>query len=330
MEYYNGILFLTTNRPAQLDEAIKSRVHVALLYRTLTLSQTRDIFRTNISRLEYIEGERRKAASDSPKGYRYLQPDTAGIMDFAEKHWKQHETDEVGRWNGRQIRNAFISAAALARSDPDHGERRVAVLTDRHFETIADSITAFDKYMVAARGALDSKRALDRMDRDDRFGFDEDASSSPVRTRRSPFRLSPAPAPSNTPPTQPPLPAPTYYVTTPQPQQPAFLPATTLVSQVPGGYPYTMQAPPTYAAPSPGVWQSTPGQQQFGGQTMPQQAAQPLHPHPQGQQQQQQQQQQHHQQQQQQQQFAALGTNMAIDHTGMATPASGTGTVLPM
>jgi AAA+ superfamily predicted ATPase len=58
MEYYSGILFLTTNRPGQLDEAIKPRVHSALLYRTLSLEQTRNIFRLNIKRLEMIEHKR--------------------------------------------------------------------------------------------------------------------------------------------------------------------------------------------------------------------------------------------------------------------------------
>ncbi|KAK0721610.1 P-loop containing nucleoside triphosphate hydrolase protein, partial [Lasiosphaeria miniovina] len=51
MEYYNGILVLTTNRPGQLYEAIKSRVHSALLYKPLTLKQTREIFIMNIKRL---------------------------------------------------------------------------------------------------------------------------------------------------------------------------------------------------------------------------------------------------------------------------------------
>ncbi|KAH8904635.1 P-loop containing nucleoside triphosphate hydrolase protein [Coniochaeta sp. PMI_546] len=189
MEYYNGILFLTTNRTGQLDEAIKSRVHSALLYQTLSLEQTLEIFRVNIKRLEMIE-KQRKAVTDPPEGYMYLQADKTGILAFAEKHWNQHDLEELGRWNGRQIRNAFISAAALARSDPDHskGEGEIAVLTERHFQRIASSVTAFDKYMARARGALDSERARTRSDRHD--GFDSGEESEPATRNRRPGRMS--------------------------------------------------------------------------------------------------------------------------------------------
>jgi hypothetical protein len=185
MEYYNGILFLTTNRPGQLDEAIKSRVHSALLYQTLSLQQTLEIFRMNIERLELIEKQRRNI-SDPPQGY--LQADKTGILAFAEKHWRQHEFDELGRWNGRQIRNAFISAAALARGDLDDnagdGRTSVAVLTERHFQDVATSVTAFDKYMARARGGLDSERARTRSDRPDYFVLGEEP-ETPARNRRA-------------------------------------------------------------------------------------------------------------------------------------------------
>jgi hypothetical protein len=32
LEYYSGILFLTTNRVGIMDEAFKSRIHVSLYY----------------------------------------------------------------------------------------------------------------------------------------------------------------------------------------------------------------------------------------------------------------------------------------------------------
>jgi hypothetical protein len=271
MEYYSGILFLTTNRPGQLDEAIKSRVHSVLLYNTLTLEQTREIFNINIERLEYIEQRRRKAASDDPKGYLPLQADRTGLLAFAEKHWKKHDLDERGRWNGRQIRNAFISAAALARSDATHGDEgreekvHVAVLTERHFETVASSITAFDRYMASARGALDSERAADRLDRHDHFDSGEEDSGLPARNRRqarnsrSP-RVSVTRATSNgagnttpsvanhytqPPPTQPAPPPPFYGMAALQPQH-AF--AASSPQQYAGVYPYAAQVP-NFAAP---------------------------------------------------------------------------------
>lgn len=102
---------------------------------------------------------------DLSHGYVYLQADKPGILAFAEKHWRQYEHEELAAGNGRQIRNAFISAAVLARNE--RGEGPTAVLTERHFEGIANTVTAFDKYMAQARNALDSELARNRSDRHD-------------------------------------------------------------------------------------------------------------------------------------------------------------------
>jgi len=51
LEYYDGLLFLTTNRPGALDEAFKSRIHLTLYYPPLDLQQTVDIWKMNIDRL---------------------------------------------------------------------------------------------------------------------------------------------------------------------------------------------------------------------------------------------------------------------------------------
>ncbi len=267
MEYYSGILFLTTNRPGQLDEAIKSRVHCVLLYKTLTHNQMREIFSMNIERLEYIEERRRKAASDDLKGYLPLQADTRGLMNFADKHWTKHNLDERGRWNGRQIRNAFISAAALARSEANQGggdedKLRVAVLTDRHFETVASSITAFDKYMAAAHNnARDAQRAADRLDRFDRFNSGDDSDSPTPSARRQArndrsarvsgtARTVPATArtvPATNHPYMPPSPQPVPVPPSPyyalhQPQQPVFSPPYPQ-QEFASRYPYALQVP---------------------------------------------------------------------------------------
>ncbi|KAK4653923.1 hypothetical protein QC762_0088590 [Podospora pseudocomata] len=210
MEYYSGILFLTTNRPGQLDEAVKSRVHSTLLYHSLDLRQTREIFRLNIDRLDLIERQR-QANPERPA--RRLQCDKAGILAFAEQHWHKHEKDELGRWNGRQIRNAFIMAAALARCDDDYDDHNhddeniiTALVTQRHFEFVAHSVTNFDNYMARARGGLDSERARRRIDRPDHFDKRDDESP-----RRTPRRGAALPNPSL---------SSSYYPTAAAPSQP--------------------------------------------------------------------------------------------------------------
>lgn len=101
----------------------------------------------NIKKLEIIEEQ--KAVLGPIGANMCLQADKTGILAFAEKHWKQHETRALGPWNGRQIHNAFINAVRLARDDrvDANGEGQIAVLTERHFQIITHSVTEIDKYM---------------------------------------------------------------------------------------------------------------------------------------------------------------------------------------
>lgn len=50
LEYYDGILFLTTNRVSKMDEAFQPRIHLKLYYRPLNRIQTEQIFEANIEK----------------------------------------------------------------------------------------------------------------------------------------------------------------------------------------------------------------------------------------------------------------------------------------
>jgi SpoVK/Ycf46/Vps4 family AAA+-type ATPase len=52
LEYYEGILILTTNRVGTFDEAFKSRISLALRYEKLTQVQRKQVWRNFIRRLE--------------------------------------------------------------------------------------------------------------------------------------------------------------------------------------------------------------------------------------------------------------------------------------
>ncbi|KLU92194.1 hypothetical protein MAPG_11140 [Magnaporthiopsis poae ATCC 64411] len=115
LEYYSGILFLTTNRVGHLDEAFRSRIHISLYYPPLSEGQTVAIFDVNIRRLSRIEDEKQKlmekegsAITKRPK----MIIDEKSLIEYARWHWSAHESSE--RWNGRQIRNAFQIAYSLA------------------------------------------------------------------------------------------------------------------------------------------------------------------------------------------------------------------------
>ncbi|POS70851.1 hypothetical protein DHEL01_v210757 [Diaporthe helianthi] len=186
LEYYNGILFLTTNRVGTMDEAFKSRIHISLYYPPLTEEQTIDIFHVNLGRLHEIEASK----TASRPGHTAVEIDNASILNFARGHFRKHPQSE--RWNGRQIRNAFQVAYSLAQfatwdKDPDdsdddesmpqgtltNGEKASASrgplkMDSSHFKIVEKSIERFDHYLFKTRGA-DADTAKTHQLRNDRY-----------------------------------------------------------------------------------------------------------------------------------------------------------------
>ena len=98
LEYYEGILFLTTNRLSNIDPAFQSRIHVSLSYPDLTVDSRRHIWEGFLRALER-EGE------------------------FTEKDLEELAMVEL---NGRQIKNVLKSACLLsARRKEPLGRRYV-------------------------------------------------------------------------------------------------------------------------------------------------------------------------------------------------------------
>ena len=92
IEYYEGILILTSNRVGTFDEAFKSRLQLALHYEKLKLKDRRKIWENFIKRLETLE-------------------ETGIDFDDLYKHVNDLAKHEL---NGRQIRNAITTARQLA------------------------------------------------------------------------------------------------------------------------------------------------------------------------------------------------------------------------
>ena len=143
LEYYTGILFLTTNRVGSFDEAFKSRIHMSLYYPELDKESTLKIWEMNLSRIN--------------RGGRNIQFKKDKIIEFAKHHW-----EDSSRWNGRQIRNAFQTAIALAEYDY-HAECKECksfgkpephqpVLKKKHFQSVAKASAEFDNYLAGVLG----------------------------------------------------------------------------------------------------------------------------------------------------------------------------------
>src|SRR5207244_10828066 len=106
LEYYRGVLFLTTNRVQAFDSAFLSRIHVALHYKNLRDEVRERIWANKIERLERNScGTIR--ISTAARGLLLSSPDS---NDGAKR---MHSL----KWNGREIRNALQTMVALAESE---------------------------------------------------------------------------------------------------------------------------------------------------------------------------------------------------------------------
>lgn len=86
LEYFQGILFLTTNRVATFDEAFQSRIHIALKYGELTHAAKKSVFKLFIERVRVSEGLK--------------------VMPFTEENFDTLAKRDL---NGRQVRyNLFL------------------------------------------------------------------------------------------------------------------------------------------------------------------------------------------------------------------------------
>jgi SpoVK/Ycf46/Vps4 family AAA+-type ATPase len=104
MEYYQGILFLTTNRAEDFDPAFMSRIHLVIDYKPLTVARRARIW-------ENLSSNMRKDETMNRSGYRAL------AKDF--------------NINGREIKNLLRTAWSLAKQDNE-------ALSISHVRTVAN------------------------------------------------------------------------------------------------------------------------------------------------------------------------------------------------
>ncbi|RYO92546.1 hypothetical protein DL766_002373 [Monosporascus sp. MC13-8B] len=197
LEYYSGILFLTTNRVGALDEAFQSRVHLSLCYPHLSLNDTLAVLQSNLNRLPRFEQAKDKSSRD-----RYIKVLDASISGFVKAEYEEYSKankKKKGPWNGRQIRNAVRIAAGLALYDKeasDENDGLPAILTADHFRSVEETTTEFEEYVKSAKKGDDTFLSRARQDRNDDFHEegaaeypsyrgDSDAESSTTPSARS-------------------------------------------------------------------------------------------------------------------------------------------------
>lgn len=148
LEYYAGILFLTTNRIGDFDEAFASRIHMSLHYPPLNELSTTKVFQLNLALIK----ARYKEAG------RKIKIDELEILQIIGTYWREHEK---ARWNGRQIRNACQTALALAEFDaqPAGSKYDLQVRSDakvhlkiQHLQIVSNAYLGFMEYLKAVYG----------------------------------------------------------------------------------------------------------------------------------------------------------------------------------
>jgi ATPase family associated with various cellular activities (AAA) len=154
LEYYQGLMFLTTNRIGTFDEAILSRVHVILHFPDLT----------DIERAKIWDTSFRKLADERPN----IKIDFS-LFDLAYRD----EKIKGLKWNGREIRNAFNTMIALAEFDA-HANGKVSKdgkveVRREHLQEVADMSGGFKRYMRSLRGLDSAGYAKGLGLRDDEF-----------------------------------------------------------------------------------------------------------------------------------------------------------------
>ncbi|KAL3306058.1 AAA family ATPase [Colletotrichum asianum] len=173
LEYYSGILFMTTNRVGALDEAFQSRVHLSLSYPNLSLDDTIEILRFNLDRLPRINKAEGKTAQGG-----YLKIFDKPIIEYVSKEYEDYNArtkKNRGPWNGRQIRNAVQIAAGLALYEKQTGsgdnddEDDPPYLTAEHFRAVADMTYEFEDYLSLSGKGDAQVQARRRRDRADQF-----------------------------------------------------------------------------------------------------------------------------------------------------------------
>lgn len=106
LEYYEGIMFLTTNRVQTFDAAFQSRIHISLDYPELNIDSRRMVWKNFLNQAKAL-------GQDNTITEKQL--DKLSLMSM----------------NGRQIKNVLKTAQLLAR-------KREQTLCHQHIDTVLD------------------------------------------------------------------------------------------------------------------------------------------------------------------------------------------------
>ncbi|KAF4465891.1 ATPase [Fusarium albosuccineum] len=153
LEFYDGILFLTTNRVGAFDDAFISRIHIQLYYPEFTDDQRQQVWQTFVDKLKRDCGS-------------YMK------LDSTAKSYLKSKEVRAMKWNGRDIRNAFQTAVSLAEYDAEKDDDGKVLVTDDHFRAVVELSSDFRKYLDTLHKKDEAQRAAFKHERYDEFAKD--------------------------------------------------------------------------------------------------------------------------------------------------------------
>lgn len=131
LEYYEGILILTSNRVGTFDEAFISRIQLAIHYPELGANQRHQIWQIFIDRLENLKED----------------------IDFENLRQNLNALKQI-KLNGRQIRNIITTTRQYAKW-------KKTTLTYEHLRDVIEISARFGTYLHDLRGFSESELAKD-------------------------------------------------------------------------------------------------------------------------------------------------------------------------
>ncbi|KAJ4377050.1 hypothetical protein N0V86_006490 [Didymella sp. IMI 355093] len=134
-EYYQGILFLTTNRVETFDEAFQSRIHMGIRYENLKPAARKKIWQHHVGKVEKM------AVAESENGKGKQNTKTFTDDDFNELAKRN--------MNGRQIKNTVKTGQSIALSEN-------ATFSMEHLKRVLEVAQAFEDDMRGGKGYRDA------------------------------------------------------------------------------------------------------------------------------------------------------------------------------
>jgi len=147
-EYYQGILFLTTNRVETFDEAFQSRIHMGIRYENLSSKARREIWKWHIGKVESMcDAEEKKEKEKVEAGDEAVSKSGELVRPFSEANF-----DELSKrvMNGRQIKNTVKTSQSIALSEK-------TPFSMEHVKRVLESVDAFEDDM---RGGMGYREAM--------------------------------------------------------------------------------------------------------------------------------------------------------------------------